>query len=67
MVYGVETVVVGQCDVRVVFEQQAEDVLSALADRIVQWRITFGVLVVQTDKKVKFKMMVSLCAPVVLE
>ena len=41
---GVESVVVGQCDVRVVFEQQAQHVFASLAYRVMQWRITFGVL-----------------------
>ena len=53
MVYGVESVVVGQCDVRIVFEQQTQHVIPSLADRIVQRGVAFGVLVVRIIELVR--------------
>ena len=44
VVEGIEPVVVGDHDVRVVVEQQGQHVVPFLGDRVVQGGVAFGIL-----------------------
>jgi hypothetical protein len=44
MVQGIETIVVGYCQVSMVFKQQGNHIIPFFADGIMQWGVTLRIL-----------------------